>query len=102
MGFEYEGRLRSPLPPGAIRQLLDSLAADGRWRVCRRGEHDLALAYAGRAMSPDWPESIVIEASEARIYLLFHSGDGAEVREFLDAVTRTLESLGTSCDLNEL
>lgn len=102
MGYEYEGKLAAPIGQEAIRKLLDSLEADGRWRLVRRSDDGMALAYAGRPVNPSWPESIVIEASDSRIYILFHSGHGSQERDFLDTVTQILESLGAPCHLEDL
>ena len=102
MGHEYEGHFAAPLAETAVCALFDALATDGRWRLVRRDARELTLAYADEPHNPAWPESIVVQPSESSIYVLFHGGTDAQFRDLLDMVTRTLESLGAACVIDEL
>ena len=102
MGYEYEGHFAAPIAETAVRTLFDSLTTDGRWRLVRRSGNELALAYAEQPVNPAWPESIVVQPSESRIYVLFHGYTGSQASDFLDAVTRILASLGAACVIEEL
>jgi hypothetical protein len=102
VGFEFECELGDRSSSETIRHLLDSLEADGRWRVLSRGERELALGYDGETGNPSWPESIVVNVKGSRVYVLFHAGTRSQREQFLEAVTTALESVGISCQLAEL
>lgn len=102
MGIELQGDLGDQATDEAIRNLFDSLQADSRWRLVRRDDDNLALAYNGEPVNPSWPESVVVQVMGSRIHITFHVGTASQRGDFLDAITRILESAGIRCQLNEV